>query len=1060
MVGILVGPQDSIFAQTASIRAPITSGDRIKEAIDDATTVALPGNVHPMARPEYDTGPVPGAFRLEHLTAVLKRDPSQQMAIDSLSVALQDPRSPLYHKWLQPDEFAHRFGVSAGDLNRMTQWLRAQGFEVDPHSIGPMIVGFSGSVSQVEQTFHSSIRFYRIGGVLHYANAGDLRIPRALDGLLAGVMGMNDFRPRPLVRPHPHLLGQNGQDFMTPTDFEAIYNLLPYSPSNLNGTGQTIAVTAPCSVNAAVVQKFWGSSRPIQTSFYGNVPVCDSNSAPEVYLDLEWAGAIAPGAAIVLVASDQGVSDAAYQAVQNQLAPIITTSYVECEDDLGAAGNSFFGTLWQQAHVFGITSLVASGDTGAAACDDPSGSTATNGLGVNGICSSPWSLCVGGTEFNEGGSSAYWSSLGAARGYVPEVAWNESGANGGSGLAAGGGGYSTIYSAPSWQSGNPNPMRGIPDVALSAAAHDGYVFCPENDPSQCGGSEFWYASGTSAATPAFAGIIATVFQYAGQPQGNPASTLYALASGLCECFNDVVSGNNNVPGQPGYSAGPGWDPVTGLGSVNGGTLALNFTPPPALSLTVSPSQIEFGDVAVGNSASKTITITNTGPAATAGSSIQEGPNTDSVPTDFLNSSCFFAELSPGASCETTVTFKPLQSGTFTAYFSASAQSPTGGGPFFKSSLIQLRGSGVSSAAPVSNQEVAAAAPPVAACAAPAPESAFTSTATVYLFFVSVVSATDKLTSDWLAPDGTLETGARWATASGSQCFTTSLNLATINAVPLGTWLARVYDNSVLLFTVPFSVSATSINGPSINDWGVVSAATSGTTISPGSLFVIYGNNLANGTSSGFGFPLPQTWNGTSVAVNGAPAVLLYVSPTQINAQAPATIPFSPGSSLNIFGASTALASVTVAANGMSVSGQVYVSGTAPGIFVDATGHAIATHADGTLVTRSSPAQAGEEVVVYGTGPGSLTVTPQTGYPAGVGSSLSVCDGGIGPNNGPEVFVGGPLTTVDFCGLTPGLAGLLQVNFNIPSGLPAGDVRFYVEFAYGESPPALLTVSPQ
>jgi subtilase family serine protease len=124
---------------------------------------------------------------------------------------------------------------------------------------------------------------------------------------------------------------------------------------------------------------------------------------------------------------------------------VVSTSYGSCEQAMGAAGLAFYNSLWEQAAIQGMSSFVASGDAGAAGCYEGS-SASGSGTAVNGLCSSPYSTCVGGTEFNEGPNPAqYWASAnpanyGTALGYIPEEVWNESGLNGGTGLWASGAG--------------------------------------------------------------------------------------------------------------------------------------------------------------------------------------------------------------------------------------------------------------------------------------------------------------------------------------------------------------------------------------------------------------------------------------------------------------------------------------------------------------------------------------------------------------------------------------------------------------------------------------------
>ena len=185
---------------------------------------------------------------------------------------------------------------------------------------------------------------------------------------------------------------------------------------------------------------------------------------------------MAKQAAIELVVSASGASDgvllSSQYIVNHNLAPVVSMSFGICEAAMGASENQFWNGLWQQAAAQGMTVLVASGDSGAAGCSDPSAASAS-AHSVNGLCSSPYSTCVGGTEFNDiTNPGVYWatgnsSAYGSALSYIPEAVWNQSAAAAGSGLWAGGGGPSQIYTKPSWQTGVGVPSDGrrdVPDV--------------------------------------------------------------------------------------------------------------------------------------------------------------------------------------------------------------------------------------------------------------------------------------------------------------------------------------------------------------------------------------------------------------------------------------------------------------------------------------------------------------------------------------------------------------------------------------------------------------------
>ncbi|HXP63451.1 MAG TPA: Ig-like domain repeat protein [Dongiaceae bacterium] len=282
---------------------------------------------------------------------------------------------------------------------------------------------------------------------------------------------------------NPYLL-----EDVSPYDFAAIYNVLPLwnASTPINGTGQTIAIAgtsniclgqtdANCLHNGVYsndVASFRstfglpaytasnqpsavsGNGQPLKVCTSSTSSVCSITDLVENSIDVEWAGAVAPGAKIVLVSSypaspsDDGLYDSESYIINNKTASIMNVSYGGCELYLGTAGNVEYYNLWQTAYAEGIAVFVASGDGGAAECDDGASYTAGNpysaqvGLAVNGLASTPLNTAVGGTDFNwcslasttECTPAPYWNSTNAAngssaRGYVPEVPWNDTCAN-------------------------------------------------------------------------------------------------------------------------------------------------------------------------------------------------------------------------------------------------------------------------------------------------------------------------------------------------------------------------------------------------------------------------------------------------------------------------------------------------------------------------------------------------------------------------------------------------------------------------------------------------------
>jgi pseudomonalisin len=559
--------------------------DRISTFVDDEKRVTLRGNRHPLALAQHDAGSVAPNYRMERMLLTLLPDASQEEALNQFVDAQHAPESPYYHQWLTPEQFAERFGVSETDAAQVVGWLQGHGLEVEEVTAGRRSIIFSGTAAQVEAAFHTQIHTYKVEDKIHHANTNDPEIPSALAQVVGGVVSLHDFHSEPLHafarKPAPEFTS-GGSHYLAPADFAAIYNLVPLYQQSINGNGQSIAIVGRSNIKIADVRQFRTAfglpANDPQIIVNGADPgIFSSGEETEADLDVEWSGAVARNATIKFVVSkstnsSDGVDLSAQYIVNHNLAPVMSISFGLCEAWLGSSGNRFLNSLWQQAATQGITVIVSSGDNGAAGCDSPSAAKATNGRGVNGLCSTPYSVCVGGTEFGDSSRpSLYWSLSNApgtqasAVSYIPEVAWNESGP--GAGLWSGGGGMSTVYAKPSWQTGTGIPADGkrdVPDVALTSAGHDGYLIYQE------GG--LYVVGGTSAASPSFAGIMALVVQNTALRQGNANTAFYPLATkqraGGAAVFHDVTSGNNSVPGQSGFNAATGYDQATGLGSID------------------------------------------------------------------------------------------------------------------------------------------------------------------------------------------------------------------------------------------------------------------------------------------------------------------------------------------------------------------------------------------------------------------------------------------------------------------------------------------------------------
>ena len=672
-VVILTAVPISGYAQTSA-------QNRIVREIGSNSSVELKGSTSPLAQSKYDIGPVSDAVKFSGVSIHFKLSPSQQADLDSLLRQQQDVSSANYHKWLTPAQYASRFGMTASDLAKVQTWLTSEGFSVDRVSKSRTSIFFSGTAAQIKSAFRTQLRNYSIQGREHVANATPVSIPSALSGIVAGIGNLSSFRPRPRVTVRagtaakPRFTSsQTGDHYLAPQDVDTIYDITALYNAGYTGSGEKIAIVGQSYIETSDVANFrsaagLAANAPllIQVPGSGTSTYISSGDETESDLDIEWSGAIAKAATIDFVYTgsntNYSVFDSLQYAIDNDLAPIISMSYGDCEADYDSADIATMEALLEQANSQGQTVVLAAGDSGATDCDYSTSSTlvtsATHGLAVDYPGSSPYVTTVGGTEFSGDVSSpgTYWNSAndannGSAIEYIPEEVWNETSST--KGLTAGGGGKSVLFGKPSWQSGDSVPSDGardVPDISLDAAIdHDGYLICSSDsaylgitgsfaDGFRNSSGYLTVGGGTSFGAPIFAGVVALMNQeLSSSGQGNINSALYTLAaSGSSSTyFHDITSGNIEVPctsgstdcpdgGEIGYSAGTGYDLASGIGSIDADALALGFSaggssssgslPATTTTLTASSSSITTG-----TSVTFTATV-----AAASGSTVPSG----------------------------------------------------------------------------------------------------------------------------------------------------------------------------------------------------------------------------------------------------------------------------------------------------------------------------------------------------------------------------------------------------------------------------------------------------
>jgi uncharacterized protein (TIGR03437 family) len=564
--------------------ALLAQADRIVGPVDWTRLAKIPGNVKGVARPEWDRGPVDPAMKLNYVRLMFQPSAAQQTALEELLREQQNPRSPNFRKWLTPDQYAGRFGVSQADIDKVLAWMRAEGFDVITVGRGRRYIAFNATVQQIQAALKIEIHRYEVRGEMHFANSTDPSVPAAIQPLVMGFMGLDDFKPKAQSRKsaRPHFTSSTGSYFITPGDLAVIYDILPiYQTYGTTGSGWPLAVIGQSDISTQDITDFYN---------YFGVPhylpkiILVPGSADPGYvmgdegesdLDLEYSGGIAPDADILFVTSTDVIMSVTY-AIDQALAPVISYSYAACEPDESASSFTELQSLAQQANAEGITWVAAAGDDGAAMCDTMQ--PAQNGLAVSIVAAIPEITGVGGTEFAINNSD-YWSYTNSsanvsALSYIPETVWNESTQPGNTYLSAGGGGFSIYFHRPSWQTGlgTSGTMRGVPDVSLDAAVYDDSYTTVEI-------GQVEHVGGTSASGPVFAGILTLLNNFiGGNGLGNINPNLYYLAQASPSVFHDITTGGNMVPcgfgtpdcsnGYLGYLAGPGWDPASGWGSMD------------------------------------------------------------------------------------------------------------------------------------------------------------------------------------------------------------------------------------------------------------------------------------------------------------------------------------------------------------------------------------------------------------------------------------------------------------------------------------------------------------
>ena len=663
---------------------------RITSPIDASSRATLAGSRPPRAAAADDLGAVPGSLQLHGISLLFSRSPAQQAALDALVAAQQNPASSLYHQWITPDQYAAQFGVADSDLAAAKSWLEQQGFSIDSISRSRNRILFSGTAAQVASAFGAPLHYYLTPATplqpaqKHFAPSADLTLPSALASSVLAIGNLSDFHLLPhILRSAPQpaqprfTSSQTGAHYLTPGDLATIYDITPAYSSGYTGSNQSIAVIGQSAVNLSDIANFQAAVNiPGKTPIVVLVP---GSGTPEVYadgdeaesdLDLEYSSTIARGAQVYFVytgnSNNFGAFNSIEYAVDEKIAPIISSSYGDCEPNLGQSSYTELNTFLEQAASQGQTVVSAAGDSGSTDCYGEYKTVAQNEqLAVDFPASSQYVTGVGGTEFPSAdigsGNNTYFDAqsstdiVSSAKSYLPEMVWNDDVAATADScnakvpvadcdpVASGGGGVSIFTAQPSWQTGTiagvavpNNGKRMVPDIAMTASPFNApLAFCTSdstfwesgqkasctNGLRDSSSGDLTVGGGTSFEAPTFSALVAIINQARNSTgQGVVNSTLYSLAatSAYATAFHDITSGGNQClsgtsycasPGTTDYPATTGYDEASGLGSIDFFNLLNAWPNSTGSSLLASSITLTAATITPASGAADTITIT-------------------------------------------------------------------------------------------------------------------------------------------------------------------------------------------------------------------------------------------------------------------------------------------------------------------------------------------------------------------------------------------------------------------------------------------------------------------
>ncbi len=513
---------------------------------DSTSRTAIPGSER---QPLNNAKPVGSVRPDQHIEAMVRLRPAVSYT-DKEATAWSGDQLPAQRRYLSRQEFAQKYGASADDVAQIVTFAALHQLQVINSNLAKRTVVLCGTAAAFGKAFGTTLENYAHANGVYRGRVGPLTVPSNIADVIEGVFGLDNrpqATPKFQVRNYLGMIAPHAADTSyTPPQVAALYGF----PSGADGSGQCIAII-----------ELGGGSRPADISAYfsglgltaptvivvsvddaANTPTTANSADGEVMLDIEVAGAVAPGAKIAVYFApntDSGFLDAVSTAIHDQTnnPSVVSISWGSAEVNWTQQTMASMEQLFSDAAAMGVTICVAAGDNGS-----------TDGVNdgaqhVDFPASAPHALGCGGTSLtvNPNGSKS-------------ETVWND-GPN-----SATGGGYSTNFPVPDYQTtlGAGWSGRGVPDVAGDADPNAGYSVLVDGQQLTIGG--------TSAVAPLWAGLIALLNQKIGKPIGYFNPLLYGSLA-VKGATNDITTGNNGA--QP---AGPGWDACTGWGSPNGAGL--------------------------------------------------------------------------------------------------------------------------------------------------------------------------------------------------------------------------------------------------------------------------------------------------------------------------------------------------------------------------------------------------------------------------------------------------------------------------------------------------------